>query len=69
MRAIVETPEYLKEFAEDVLDAAYAELAQEIRKEKEDTFGEFKSWGSTTRENKNKTITEKLDGTNACTVS
>lgn len=36
---------------------------------KEDTFGEFKSWGSTTRENKNKTITEKLDGTNACIVA
>lgn len=35
---------------------------------KEDTFGEFKSWGSTTRENKNKTITEKIDGTNACIV-
>lgn len=36
---------------------------------KENTFGEFKSWGSTTRENKNKTITEKLDGTNACIVA
>lgn len=36
---------------------------------KEDTFGEFKSWGSTTRENKNKTITEKLNGTNACIVA
>lgn len=36
---------------------------------KEDTFGQFKSWGSTTRENKNKTITEKLDGTNACIVA
>jgi hypothetical protein len=34
----------------------------------ENTMGEFKSWGSTTRENKNKTITEKLDGTNACVV-
>lgn len=36
---------------------------------KEDTFGQFKSWGSTTRENKNKTITEKIDGTNACIVA
>jgi hypothetical protein len=36
---------------------------------REDTFGEFKSWGSTTRENKNKTITEKIDGTNACIVA
>lgn len=35
----------------------------------ENTFGEFKSWGSTTRENKNKTITEKIDGTNACIVA
>lgn len=32
------------------------------------TMGEFKGWGSTTRENKNKTITEKIDGTNACIV-
>lgn len=36
--------------------------------EKADTMGEFKSWGSTPRENKNKTITEKIDGTNACLV-
>jgi hypothetical protein len=36
---------------------------------KEDTFGAFKTWGSTTRENKNKTITEKIDGTNACIVA
>lgn len=35
---------------------------------KEDTMGEFKTWGSTPRENKNKTITEKIDGTNACVV-
>lgn len=37
---------------------------------KEDTMGEFKGWGSTTRENKNKnkTILEKIDGTNACIV-
>lgn len=35
---------------------------------KENTMGEFKGWGSTTRENKNKTITEKIDGTNACVV-
>jgi len=35
---------------------------------KEDTMGQFKSWGSTPRENKNKTITEKIDGTNACIV-
>lgn len=37
--------------------------AHEIEFEKENTMGEFKGWGSTTRENKNKTITEKLDGT------
>lgn len=42
--------------------------AHEIKPEKEDTMGEFKGWGSTTRENKNKTITEKIDGTNACIV-
>lgn len=42
--------------------------AHEIVPEKENTMGEFKGWGSTTRENKNKTITEKLDGTNACVV-
>jgi len=35
---------------------------------KESTMGEFKGWGSTPRENKNKTITEKIDGTNACVV-
>jgi hypothetical protein len=54
---IVETPDHLKQFAGEVAQAA-----------KEDTFGQFKSWGSTTRENKNKTITEKIDGTNACLV-
>lgn len=32
------------------------------------TMGEFRGWGSTTRENKNKTITEKIDGTNGCVV-
>lgn len=69
MRTVVDTPEHLKEFAQDVLDAAYADLAEEIRREKEDTMGQFKGWGSTTRENKNKTITEKLDGTNACIVA
>ncbi len=36
--------------------------------ERADTMGEFKAWGSTPRENKNKTITEKIDGTNACLV-
>lgn len=49
------------------LDLEFAKLAEELE-EKEDTFGQFKSWGSTTRENKNKTITEKIDGTNACLV-
>ncbi len=32
------------------------------------TMGDFKGWGFTTRENKNKTITEKIDGTNGCIV-
>jgi hypothetical protein len=50
------------EFAQERAEAAIAEL------KKESTMGEFKSWGSTTRENKNKTITEKIDGTNACIV-
>lgn len=60
------------------LEDYYKELAAETaeeramrsigRLEKKDTMGDFKSWGSTTRENKNKTITEKLDGTNACVV-
>lgn len=45
------------------------QLLDPIELIKEDTFGEFKSWGSTTRENKNKTITEKIDGTNACIVA
>jgi hypothetical protein len=49
-------------FADGVIEA------HEIEFEKENTMGEFKGWGSTTRENKNKTITEKLDGTNACVV-
>lgn len=47
-------------FADGVLEAG--ELP------KEDTMGEFRGWGSTTREHKNKTITEKLDGTNAAVV-
>lgn len=52
------------------LDLFIAEVAEAREKDlKESTFGEFKSWGSTTRENKNKTITEKLDGTNACIVA
>ena len=42
--------------------------AHEIEPEKMNTMGQFKGWGSTTRENKNKTITEKLDGTNACII-
>jgi hypothetical protein len=47
-----------------------AELAVVPEKDlKESTMGEFKTWGSTTRENKNKTITEKIDGTNACIVA
>lgn len=37
--------------------------------EKKDTMGEFKAWGSTKRENKSKTITEKINGTNACVVA
>jgi hypothetical protein len=48
------------------LDVEFAAIAAAV--EKENTMGEFKGWGSTTRENKNKTITEKLDGTNACVV-
>lgn len=51
------------------LDLEYALLAEALAEEKKDTFGEFKSWGSTPRENKNKTITEKIDGTNACIVA
>lgn len=35
---------------------------------RENTMGQFKSWGSTPRENKHKDITEKIDGTNACIV-
>lgn len=31
-------------------------------------MGQFKGWGSTPRENKNKTVLEKIDGTNACVV-
>lgn len=51
------------------LDLAYAKLREELEEERrENTMGHFKSWGSTTRENKNKTITEKIDGTNACLV-
>lgn len=45
------------------------QLLDPIELVKEDTFGQFKPWGSTTRENKNKTITEKIDGTNACIVA
>lgn len=39
-----------------------------IAPEKENTMGEFKGWGSTPRFHKGLTITEKLDGTNACIV-
>lgn len=36
--------------------------------EKESTFGEFVKWPSTPRWHKGLTITEKIDGTNACVV-
>lgn len=42
--------------------------SHEIKPEKEDTMGQFKGWGSTPRENKKKTVLEKIDGTNACVV-
>lgn len=32
------------------------------------TMGEFRGWGSTTRENKHKDVMEKIDGTNGCVV-
>lgn len=42
--------------------------AHEVRPEKEDTMGQFRGWGSTPRWHKGLTITEKIDGTNACIV-
>lgn len=59
---------YLAAVADDSLDKEYASLAQTIREEKEDTMGQFKGWGSTPRWHKGLTITEKIDGTNACVV-
>lgn len=58
---------------EEELDRFFKYLAADMSEDKislkQDTMGQFKPWGSTTRENKNKTITEKLDGTNACIVA
>lgn len=36
--------------------------------EKEDTMGQFKGWGSTPRWHKGLTVTEKINGTNACVL-
>lgn len=36
--------------------------------DQEDTMGQFRKWGSTPRWHKGLTITEKIDGTNACVV-
>lgn len=59
--------------ADGVIEAqeleTWIDSLKDERVQKEDTMGQFKGWGSTTRENKNKTITEKLDGTNACIVA
>lgn len=52
---------------DEELNAYLAALKVEEPK-KEDTMGQFKGWGSTPRENKNKTVLEKIDGTNACVV-
>lgn len=48
---------------------AYLEALKEDKVvTKEDTFGEFVKWPSTPRWHKGLTITEKIDGTNACVV-
>lgn len=62
------TQQYTPDFSDTDLEKQYEILAEELRKEKEDTLGAFKGWGSTPRFHKGLTITEKLDGTNACIV-
>lgn len=52
--------------ADLALDRAYAEAAETW--ERGNTMGEFRKWGSTPRWHKGLTITEKIDGTNACIV-
>lgn len=50
---------------------AYEEWVEKLKVDKpvkEDTMGQFKGWGSTPRFHKGLTITEKIDGTNACIV-
>lgn len=53
---------------EEELNAYLAALTEDYAPKKEDTMGQFKGWGSTPRWHKGLTITEKIDGTNACIV-
>lgn len=49
-----------------MLEEEYAVLAEDY--ERGNTMGEFKKWESTPRWHKGLTITEKIDGTNACII-
>lgn len=67
------TDEELVNFVQEVaktreiaLEKGYRELVKDY--ERGNTMGEFKGWGSTPRFHKGLTITEKIDGTNACIV-
>lgn len=53
---------------DEELNAYLAALTEDYVPKKEDTMGQFKGWGSTPRWHKGLTITEKIDGTNACVV-
>lgn len=53
---------------DEELNAYLAALTEDSTPQKEDTMGQFKGWGSTPRWHKGLTITEKIDGTNACIV-
>lgn len=67
------TDEELVNFVQEVAKAREADLERKYELfaqdfERGNTLGEFKKWGSTPRWHKGLTITEKIDGTNACIV-
>lgn len=61
----------MKEYTQTQLDLGIDYLDKvlpELEEPKEDTMGQFRKWGATPRWHKGLTITEKIDGTNACVV-
>lgn len=69
MTSVCDHPDIVWEQNQDT--QAYEEWVEKLKVDKpvkEDTMGQFKGWGSTPRFHKGLTITEKIDGTNACIV-